>query len=62
MLDTSGSVGRKNHKEALKFISSVISYFNIGPNATQVSFIPFSTYVHSYFFFNRLANINIFIR
>ena len=58
MLDTSGSVGRKNHKEALNFIFDVVNYFNIGSNATQVALIPFGTYVHSYFFFNRLARIH----
>ena len=55
MLDTSGSVGRSNHKKALSFIYNVVNYFNIGPNATQVALIPFATYVHSYFFFNRLV-------
>ncbi|KAI6645822.1 protocadherin Fat 4-like [Oopsacas minuta] len=56
MLDTSGSVGRRNHEQALKFIYDVVGYFNIGYNATQVALIPFATYVHSYFFFSSFTD------
>lgn len=38
MLDQSGSVGQYNHDIALYFLRDVISFYNISPNATQVTF------------------------
>ena len=37
MLDQSGSVGQYNHDIALYFLRDVVSFYNISPNATQVT-------------------------
>ncbi len=42
--DQSGSVGRSNNRKALNFISSVIDFFTIGENMTQVGLVTYSTY------------------
>ena len=41
--DQSGSVGWQNNRIALNFISNVIDFFTIGPNATQVGLVTYST-------------------
>ena len=43
MLDRSTSVGSTNLAHALSFITSMVAFFDISPNATRVGLIPFST-------------------
>ena len=50
MLDRSGSVGEENHGIAIRFIQSVVSFFNIGLNATRVGLVAYSTNAHVEFF------------
>ena len=52
MLDRSGSVGRENHGIAIQFIRNVVSFFNIGLNATRVGLVAYSTSAHVEFFLN----------
>ena len=42
--DQSGSVGPANSRISLNFISSVIDFFNIGKNDTQVGLVTYSTF------------------
>ena len=46
VLDQSGSIGRANNRIALQFLSSVIDFFKISPNATQVGLITYSTHAY----------------
>lgn len=50
MLDQSGSVGEDNHGIAIQFIQSVVSFFNIGLNATRVGLVAYSSSAHVEFF------------
>ena len=43
MVDRSSSVGSTNLAHAMAFISSVVAFFTISPNATRVGLIPFAT-------------------
>ena len=43
MLDRSGSVGLRNHMVALQFINTVISFFNIGHDASRIGLVAYST-------------------
>jgi len=42
MLDRSGSVGLKNHRLALQFMSTAVSFFAIGQNNTRVGVVSYS--------------------
>ena len=42
MLDRSGSVGSKNHRLALQFMSTAVSFFTIGLNNTRVGVVSYS--------------------
>ena len=42
MLDRSGSVGAANHQIAIRFITSVVSFFSIGRNASRVGMVAYS--------------------
>ena len=46
MLDQSSSVGIDNHAIAVEFIQNVVTFFNIAPNATQVTMCMVSTILH----------------
>lgn len=43
ILDRSGSVGSGNHRIAIRFIQSIVSFFNIGLNQTRVGFVAYSS-------------------
>ena len=43
ILDQSGSIGLTNNAIALEFISDVVDFFTIAPNATQIGFITYSS-------------------
>ncbi len=44
MLDRSGSVGYRNHRRALSFIKTVLSFFTIGLPYSRVGIVAYSTY------------------
>ena len=58
ILDQSGSIGEKNHKIALNFISNVVSYFNVAPNATKAGLVTFSTSARILFGLDQHADIH----
>ena len=43
MIDSSGSVGRKNWKRTKRFIKSIVSKLDVGPSGTHVALISYST-------------------
>ena len=53
LLDQSGSVGQNNHDLALRFMESVVNFYNISSEGTRVSVITFSTGADVEFNFER---------
>ena len=43
MLDRSGSVGIQNHRIALQFINTAVSFFNIGRDTSRIGLVAYST-------------------
>jgi len=50
--DASTSIGQKNFTRQLEFISDLVGTFDIGPSATQIGLITFSTNPHVQFNMN----------
>ncbi|XP_048581312.1 uncharacterized protein LOC5512067 isoform X7 [Nematostella vectensis] len=59
VVDSSGSIGRKNFNSMMQFIVDVIRNFNPGPNGTHVSMVSYSTDARVDFKFNSLRPSNI---
>lgn len=53
VLDESGSVGSSNFLKSKNFVKDVIAHFEIGPQATQVGIVTFSSYPNFFFPLNR---------
>ena len=52
LLDESGSVGSTNHDLALRFIESVVGFYDISTSGTRVAMVSFSTGVTTEFDFD----------
>lgn len=55
IIDSSGSVGRRNWIRLLSFVQSLVSLFGVSPSGTHVAFIPFSTDAKVVLKFNTLT-------
>ncbi|KAK3591355.1 hypothetical protein CHS0354_040316 [Potamilus streckersoni] len=53
LLDSSGSVGLSNYQKQKDFVARFAQAFDIGPNATQIGVVTFSTSVKNEFDMNR---------
>jgi len=57
LLDESGSVGRRNFRLALRFMESVVSFYDISSDGTRVSVITFSTGATTEFNFDTYSSL-----
>lgn len=58
ILDQSGSVGERNHDQAIQFILRVIQFFTVSLDATRVGFVAFSRYSHLEFDLDDYTSLN----
>lgn len=56
LLDTSGSVGRKDFRKMIDYVGYVVEQFSIGPHQTQVAIVSFSSQSHLEFPLNAYDN------
>ncbi|XP_062581122.1 collagen alpha-1(XII) chain-like [Saccostrea cucullata] len=52
LLDASYSEGQVNFNKLLQFVENFVNQFNIGPDSTQISVVPFATSVYNAFSLN----------
>ena len=54
IVDSSGSIGRRNWLRMLQFLKKMVKGFNVGPDKTHVAVVAYSTGAKVEFRFNRL--------
>lgn len=55
-MDQSGSIGPRNHAIALSFLESVVDFFEIGANKTQIGLVTYSTNARVHFDLNDFSS------
>ena len=55
IVDSSGSIGRRNWLKMLQFLKDMVKAFNVGPDKTHVAVLAYSTGANVEFRFNRLT-------
>ena len=55
IVDSSGSIGRRNWLRMLQFLKDMVKAFNVGPDKTHVAVLAYSTGANVEFRFNRLT-------
>ena len=55
IVDSSGSIGRRNWVKMLKFLKDMVKAFNVGPQKTHIAVVAYSTNANVEFRFNRLT-------
>lgn len=55
IIDSSGSLGRRNWLLVLSFVQSIVRLFGVSPSGTHVALIPFSTDAKVVLKFNTLS-------
>lgn len=59
LVDSSGSIGRSRWPKMLNFLKEVIKKFNVGPDATHVAVVAYSTNPKLEFTFGTLSGADI---
>ena len=60
LLNSSGSVGATNYDKVLKFVAKTVSQLDIGPSATQIGLVIFSSYAQTQFHLNTYStNVSV---
>ena len=59
IVDSSGSIGRRNWLKMLQFLKDMVKAFNVGPDKTHVAVLAYSTGAKVEFRFNRLTGSEI---
>ena len=54
VVDSSGSIGRKNWVRMKQFLSDIVQLFHVGPDGTRVAMVMYSTSAKVVFKFNTL--------
>ena len=55
IVDSSGSIGRRNWARMLQFLKDMVKAFNVGPDKTHIAVVAYSTGAVLEFRFNRLT-------
>ena len=55
IVDSSGSIGRRNWLRMLQFLKDMVKAFNVGPDKTHIAVLAYSTGANVEFRFNRLT-------
>ena len=55
IVDSSGSIGRRNWLKMLQFLKDMVKAFNVGPDKTHIAVLAYSTGANVEFRFNRLT-------
>ncbi|CAH3037506.1 unnamed protein product [Porites evermanni] len=55
IVDSSGSIGRRNWVKMLQFLKDMVKAFNVGPQKTHIAVVAYSTIAKVEFRFNRLT-------
>lgn len=55
IVDSSGSIGRRNWVKMLQFLKDLVKAFNVGPQKTHIAVVAYSTNANVEFRFNRLT-------
>ncbi|XP_031572994.1 collagen alpha-6(VI) chain-like [Actinia tenebrosa] len=59
LVDSSGSVGRRNWVRLLAFVSTIISKLNVGPTATHIALVRYSTQAEVDFTFRSISGSRV---
>ena len=59
IVDSSGSIGRRNWIKMLQFLKDMVKAFNVGPDKTHVAVVAYSTGANVEFKFDRLKGSEI---
>ena len=59
IVDSSGSIGRRNWLKMLQFLKDMVKAFNVGPDKTHVAVLAYSTGAKVEFRFNRLTGSDV---
>ena len=59
IVDSSGSIGRRNWIKMLQFLKDMVKAFNVGPDKTHIAVVAYSTGANVEFRFNRLTGSDI---
>ena len=55
IVDSSGSIGRRNWVTMLQFLKDMVEAFDVGPQKTHIAVVAYSTNANVEFRFNRLT-------
>ena len=59
IVDSSGSIGRRNWLKMLQFLKDMVKAFNVGPDKTHIAVVAYSTGANLEFRFNRLTGPDV---
>ena len=59
IVDSSGSIGRRNWARMLQFLKDMVKAFNVGPDKTHIAVVAYSTGAKVEFKFNTLSDSDI---
>ena len=59
IVDSSGSIGRRNWIKMLEFLKDMVNAFNVGPDKTHIAVLAYSTGAIVEFRFNRLTGSEV---
>jgi len=59
LVDSSGSIGRRNWVKMLQFLKDMVKAFNVGPDKTHIAIVAYSTAANLEFKFDRLKGSQI---
>ena len=59
IVDSSGSIGRRNWARMLQFLKDMVKAFNVGPDKTHIAVVAYSTGAKVEFRFNTLTDSDI---
>jgi len=59
LVDSSGSIGRRNWVKMLQFLKDMVKAFNVGPDKTHIAVVAYSSRANLEFKFDRLKGSQI---
>ena len=59
IVDSSGSIGRRNWVKMIQFLKDMVKAFNVGPQKTHIAVVAYSTNADVKFRFNRLTGSTV---
>ena len=62
LVDSSGSIGKRNWGKMLDFLKEMVKAFNVGPNKTHIAVVAYSTGAKVEFQFNKLKGSDVTVQ